>query len=240
MELKKLSSLYFDVDDTIYDQLTPFVKAFQVAFPEISVQKKEELYQLFRRKSDEVFPIFQKKLISESEMWITRMSNTLTAINVQNISSYQILNFQQKYNFYLQRIQPYPEIINLIERCQNNDIHVGIITNGTIVHQSSKIQQLGLTTLVKQGDIFISEQMQVAKPSPEIFISVMHKFDEIPAQSYYIGDNFLNDVIAPKQSGMHAIWFNIRNRPQPNLKVRPDLEITDLKNLSQVWNLISN
>lgn len=166
------------------------------------------------------------------------MTHTLNTLGIQNISQYQILNFQQKYNLYLFRIQPYPEIINLIHTCLQANVHVGIITNGTKQHQLNKIKQLGILDDIAITDVFISESLRVAKPDPSIFKKVMQSQQVLSEQAFYLGDNFRNDIYGSKMAGMHAIWLNLRQQRAVQGNIQPDLEIKTLDNLPLVLNQI--
>lgn len=91
--------VFFDLDDTIYDQAQPFKIAFAKAFPQIKIDNWNQLYQLFRQKSDEVFPLYPNDREHLEEMWIDRMNRTLSALNEGNkYDSVMILEFQKIYN----------------------------------------------------------------------------------------------------------------------------------------------
>ncbi|HGM3434209.1 TPA: hypothetical protein ACKOH2_001091 [Clostridioides difficile] len=48
-------NLIFDVDDTLYNQLTPFYTAYNKVFSSIKGISIEDLYMSSRKYSDEVF-----------------------------------------------------------------------------------------------------------------------------------------------------------------------------------------
>lgn len=72
-----ITSILFDLDDTLYDQLQPFIKAFQLTFPSVKNINAEKLFKVFRQKSDEVFTSYQAQLLSQELMWEYRMSATM-------------------------------------------------------------------------------------------------------------------------------------------------------------------
>ncbi len=47
-----------------------------------------------------------------------------------------------------------------------------------------------------------------------------------PEETWFIGDTFEIDVVGAKNSGLHVIWFNHRNRPMPEGDIVPDVEVT--------------
>ena len=59
--------------------------------------------------------------------------------------------------------------------------------------------------------IFISAEMGVAKPDPQIYHRVMRRLELSPPQAVFI-DDFIENVEAARQAGMHAIHF--RTQPQ--------------------------
>ncbi|MGK4127061.1 HAD family hydrolase [Ligilactobacillus saerimneri] len=234
--------VFFDLDDTIYDQAQPFKIAFAKAFPQIKIDNWNQLYQLFRQKSDEVFPLYPNDREHLEEMWIDRMNRTLSALNEGNkYDSVMILEFQKIYNQQLKQIVMFPEMRKLLVELRNQKIQVGIISNGSYEHQMNKVTALGLQDYVAKDRIFISATFGVSKPDPELFRKVGKEIGRPTDEMIYVGDNYLNDVYAATQAGCKAtIWFNHRQREVVNKPVMVTLEIKTPEKLFQIANLVKN
>lgn len=232
-----IKAVFFDVDDTLYDQLWPFQQAFQQAFPDIQAVDLTQLYSQFRQASDQIFPDYRASQLTTEQMWCWRMTQTLATVHTKK-SDCEILNFQKYYNQNLTHIQlfaPYPAAL---ARLKNQGYRLGIISNGTSQHQMTKVTALGMLQYVDQRHIYISETLRLDKPDPRLFQRVM-KIESIPpAQCVYVGDHFLNDVVGAKQAGLKAIWFNHRQRQAAQLTIQPEGELTQVADLKWLPELV--
>lgn len=90
-----MTAIIFDIDDTLYDQLAPFKRAFEKHFysPDIPV---EELFKLSRMYSDEVFEESENGTMTHTEMHIYRIRRALEHFD-QSITDQQARTFQLDY-----------------------------------------------------------------------------------------------------------------------------------------------
>lgn len=231
--------IFFDLDDTLYDQELPFIKAFKSSFPKIKVSNWDKLYKLFRQKSDEVFPLFPNTQENIEDMWITRMQLTFKVLG-QATSNFQILNFQRNYNNNLQYICLFTGVEELLRILIRKNIFGGIITNGNLKHQTDKITALKILNYIPSDRIFISSELGVSKPNPKVFQVVASKLDISTSDIIYIGDNYLNDVYAAKKAGCKSIWFNHRKNIISDVPIETDLEISTYSKIDTILEFIEN
>jgi FMN phosphatase YigB (HAD superfamily) len=208
--------IFFDLDDTLYDQAAPFVATIDEIFP--ALLNKIQVYELFKRTrfySDLLWKEFVKGKISLKEVRIQRILLSLQDFGVF-ITPKEGDVFQQQYNFNLSIIQLLSEVQGFLPIIKQN-FQVGIITNGPADHQYQKIKKLHLLDWIPEENIFISEQVGVAKPDPEIFNYVNTMVGSSPKNNLYIGDSWENDIAASIQAGWNSVWFNHRKRiPESN------------------------
>lgn len=99
---------------------------------------------------------------------------------------------------------PFPNLIGMLEELKNNNLHLGMITNGYGQFQMDNIQALGIE---KYFDIIlISEWAGMKKPDSRIFNKALAKLNVSAKESIFIGDHPENDVNAAKKVGMIGIW----------------------------------
>ena len=134
----------------------------------------------------------------------------------------------------------------------------GIITNGLSDAQWNKIRTLGIPAYIDEKNIVISGDVGCAKPAPGIFKIAEKRFcarsgDEPEKQQgsqelqvlqesqesggeelWYVGDTFVNDIEGAAGAGWHTIWFNRRNLPMPDSRVKPDLIARDEQELTKL------
>ncbi|MDH6365079.1 putative hydrolase of the HAD superfamily [Enterococcus sp. PF1-24] len=222
----------FDVDDTLYDQLAPFRKAYLNNFSqELTAEEITELYKQSRHFSDLTF---EKTASGEMKIWdmrVYRSQQAFASLGI-SISEAQAIQFERAYAEALTEIELMPEMVEALNFCQQQGSKIGIITNGPAKRQREKIQQLGVANWVAPEDCIISGEVGINKPELAIFHLAAEKLQLNPATTYYIGDSYANDVVGAKAAGWQAIWLNHRRRPLPEENVgMPKSEILDVKDL---------
>ncbi|MGT2929325.1 HAD family hydrolase [Streptococcus dentasini] len=223
-------ALYFDVDDTLYDQSVPFRRAFCKNFSfDIPI---ESLYKVSRRLSDTVFEPSENGQISMQEMHIYRIKEALKKFGYR-ISDEEALRFQKDYENYQKKITLSPQIKAMLAQLAESGVTLGVITNGPKGHQQQKIKQLGLQEWFLSERIIISSDVGVAKPDQAIFDLAYHAISLPLSQCYYIGDSFENDVKGAKGAGWKSIWFNRRDNSLFEGDLRPDKIVSSEEELAK-------
>lgn len=229
-----MQAVFFDVDDTLYDQLRPFAKAFEKNFNFNDVSL-EALYITSRKLSDEVFHLTENQQMDKQDMHIYRIKQALTYFG-KNISYQQALSFQKDYENYQKEITLFPDIVRVFNICVANKIQMGVITNGPSEHQKGKIQQLGIQNWIPDKNIIISSEVGIAKPDIQIFHLAEARIHLKKESIYYVGDSFKNDMIGAKNAGWKVIWCNHRFHKKIPNTVEPDYIVE--KNLFETFRKI--
>ncbi len=206
-----VKTFIFDVDDTLYDQLEPFERAFQKHFSRFKDEVKiEELYKLSRKYSDKAFESTGYEITNMRKMHIYRISKAFEELGIR-ISDEEALQFQLDYETFQNEIKLIEEFPQIFELLLQRGAKIGIITNGANDNQLRKINQLGLEKWIAPENMLVSEGAGVSKPSKEIFEAMERRMGFSKNDVYYIGDNFDNDVIGATAAGWKTIWVNFRN-----------------------------
>ena len=214
-----VTTFIFDVDDTLYDQLEPFRRAFQKHFSRFEDEVKiEELYKLSRKYSDEAFESTGYEITNMRKMHIYRISKAFEELGIR-ISDEEALQFQLDYETFQNEIKLIEEFPQIFELLLQRGAKIGIITNGANDNQLRKINQLGLEKWIAPENMLVSEGAGVSKPSKEIFEAMERRMGFSKNDVYYIGDNFDNDVIGATAAGWKTIWVNFRNHEVVNKDV---------------------
>jgi len=82
--------------------------------------------------------------------------------------------------------------------------HVAIVTNGSGAAQRMKLRRLGLDQLVHA--VFISGELGLAKPAPEIFQRALAWSGQAAADCLFVGDDPLNDMAPAAALGFVTAW----------------------------------
>ncbi|MGT2771507.1 HAD family hydrolase [Streptococcus marimammalium] len=227
-----ITSIVFDVDDTIYDQRRPYQLAIEKCFPDFDMKYIKEAYIRFRHYSDTGFP----KVIAGE--WTTeyfrfwRCKETLMEFGHPEIDEAMGIRFQKIYEHELANITMLDEMRMTLDFLKSKNVPMGIITNGPTEHQLKKVKKLGLYDYIEPKRVIVSQATGFQKPEREIFNLAAQQFDMNPRTTLYVGDSYDNDIVGAHKSGWHSMWFNHRGRSlKPGTKPVFDLEIDNFEQL---------
>ena len=103
---------------------------------------------------------------------------------------------------------------------QNHDLYC--VTNGITRTQRMRFKASGLGKYFKK--LYISQEINLAKPSKEFFEYVLADIGEYDLQDVYIiGDSLTSDIQGGINSGIKTILFNKENKTVKD--IRPDYEV---------------
>ncbi|WP_033543218.1 HAD family hydrolase [Planococcus sp. CAU13] len=99
---------------------------------------------------------------------------------------------------------PFSNLIPMLEDLRNNDILIGMITNGYTEFQTGNFRALGIEHYFDA--ILISEKEELRKPDKRIFERALERLGVTAEQAIFVGDHPLNDVEASARAGMIGVW----------------------------------
>ena len=211
-----MDAVFFDIDDTIYDQAQPFANAVHKVLGDVPGATDGDLYVASRRHSSEVFAAFGRGERPSKETYIRRMQETMADFGV-TISTDQAWRMQRVYTSRDEGAMTLsPAMAHTLEWCAGHTVHgVGAITNGRLDRQLDKLHQLGCTRWIPDSRAFVSDELGVAKPDARIFQVACDALGTTPDRCLYVGDAYAVDVLGAHAAGMPVVWFNRRRSPEP-------------------------
>lgn len=214
--LRETEAVFFDLDDTLYDQLTPFQLSLDYCRIDLASIKVEELFKKVRYFSDVLWKVHIRGEISLDLLRIERIRCAFNDFDL-SLSNQQASEIQERYEYEQQQINPFPEVLSIIKDLQSMKLIVGVLTNGPVQHQMNKIKALQIDQIIPPERIFISDGIGIAKPDKRVFEYVQRQVNIESNKCCYIGDTWENDVVPPIEAGWTSMWFNHRKRkPQSN------------------------
>ena len=84
---------------------------------------------------------------------------------------------------------------------------------------------------IEMDAYYTSEDLRIYKPRPEFYRAILEAEGIRPEEAVFIGDSPAEDVQAPKELGMHAIWIN---RRKPSADYGQDAEIKSLLEIAGI------
>lgn len=93
----------------------------------------------------------------------------------------------------------------VLQSIKNEGYALGIITNGSVHSQNSKID---IVKLREYFDVIVvSDEVRIKKPDQRIFELALQKLGAKAEESWYVGDHPINDVHGARQAGLKPVWF---------------------------------
>lgn len=201
-------AIFFDLDNTLFSFDEMYKMVSKAAMEQIlgnqGIQISfEEFYVTFRRIADELYGEYEmgeRTMESyQDERWLRTFQfyeiplkdDTLTALN-----RYIMTN-------YLGYVKPFEGVRNILGPLSKQN-PLGLITNGPVKMQMSKLQKMNLLPFFDPKLIIISEEMGVSKPSPDIFHSALKKAGVKPTEALHIGDSIKHDIVGAIGVGMDS------------------------------------
>ncbi|MFC4386265.1 HAD family hydrolase [Gracilibacillus marinus] len=230
-----MKTIIFDVDDTLYDQLSPFKQAIATHLDGfIAEEDILPLYLSSRKYSDEVFEKHMSGEITALDLQIYRIMNACADFQIP-LTKEDAISFQQTYYNKQQEIQLFPEVEELFHFLYEKKFQLAILTNGEDAHQARKIKQLQLEKWIPTQHIFVSGAIGYSKPDPRVFQHIEDRLAISKEETIYIGDSYENDIVGAKQVGWKAIWFNHRQREIEGKTVDADYTIHKASDLLSIF-----
>jgi len=222
-------AVFFDLDDTLYDQLEPFRTALRVFGPAIGRISEETLYRRFRHHSDALWEPYCAGRLPLDAMRVERIRRALAEFGVEAEEG-DCRKFQEAYQEGQYRIRPHSGAEACLGELEAAGCLLGVVTNGPGPHQARKLEALGIERFIPRTRWFISGEIGIAKPDPALFAHVNRVTGTRPETSVLVGDSPVNDVEGAAGAGWRTVWFNARGsaaEPRPAADLTAD-GFTDL------------
>jgi putative hydrolase of the HAD superfamily len=227
--------ILFDLDNTLLHLHEYWEESIKEAFKQLAVTNAieiNELYPVFKEQDELYCKLYDEGVISLWEFRRDRFIKTMEHFN-RIVTNEDAIQFHELFTS-LTKIYIRPSVkLDRTLALLSEKYLIGIVTNGTPDFQRNKIKQMGLNRYFKDEHLFISEEVGYSKPAKEIYQMAMDTFHVIANEVIFVGDSLKNDVIAPMNNGMWAIWVNNHAEPLP-ADVRPYAIITEIDQLEQI------
>lgn len=183
--------LVFDLDDTLYEEITFVKSGFKQVAKYLQEKHKipcQESFQLMLEclSKDGRGSIFNKIL---SQYGLYSKKNVTKCISI--------------YRNHKPDIKLFKEAESALKRFPNIPLY--IVTDGNKIVQSNKVIGLGLSDKVKFTFITHRYGIKNSKPSPYCFLRICEKEKALPHEVVYIADNPNKDFVGIKPLGFKTV-----------------------------------
>ncbi len=227
---RKVKTIIFDLDDTLYDQQ----KAHRLALEELAnnweIFENTEFNGLLKafHEADESAMHKFRDGIPIDEIRQERSSELLQILEIDTKHSEELTT--KFYDLYPSQDAPIDGAKQLIQNLSKH-YQLGLITNSSKGVQMKKLDAIEIKDHF--DFVIFSEEVGSRKPDEEIFLSALNYMNCKAKNCLYVGDSYESDVIGAKNIGMQSCWFNKENRYKTEKQLH-DIEITELSQLTQI------
>lgn len=220
--------VFFDIDDTLYDQAKPFAYAVRRVCGDLPGATDAALYDASRRHSGPIFAAFSARRTPTTGEYALRMQQTLADFGV-SIDHKTAVEAQRVYaDESGVAMSLSPAMASCLDACRSRArLGVGVISNGRKELQAEKLGILGIARWVSPGAVFVSQAVGLAKPDPALFDYACDHLGTTPGRCIYVGDAWDTDVVGACAAGMPCVWLNRRGRMRPQ----------DARGVSPTWEV---
>jgi putative hydrolase of the HAD superfamily len=211
-----MEAIIFDLDNTIVDRQKT-LKSFLRELYSVHVSRnmtEEELIDFVL--AEDHFGYRDKIELFEE---IVRFTPWKTKMSFEQFKDHWYYHFPR-------HAQPMYRVHETLRELKFRKKKIGLITNGKVKTQMTKIKQLNIEDYF--DSIVISEAVGTKKPQADIFNYAINDLTIRIENSVYVGDHPRNDIFGAKQIGMKTIWKRSYTQWDGSLDIKPDYCVEEI------------
>lgn len=216
-------AILFDLDDTLLNRDKAvdkiFITILEKCYENVNYSAKNQMLQKFKEYDKRAYGYSDKTKVLES---LFDEFPPMYRLPSNYIQDFWNSNFPQCFSINQNTIN----IVNTI----NNQVEVGIITNGSTQRQKAKLINTNLNSCF--DIIIISEEVGFSKPDKRIFELALNKLNVEPEAALFVGDDIVKDIGGCQNANIKGIWFN------PHM-IKNDTEIKPFDEINSFDRLLS-
>lgn len=221
MKTLSFKLITFDLDDTLWDMRPVLVRA-EKRVKEWSKSRCPELYQ---RHSIEDLMALRHSVLADhpelkhqiSQIRIEVIRRALVACGYSHNAAEQLS--REGFEVFIEARHEV-ELFNETEDCLRalaGQYTLGVLTNG-----NADIHRIGLGHFFSFA--FSAEQLNSAKPAPDMFKAALDAGNALPHEMIHVGDHIDHDISGAQNIGAATIWINAKAEVWPGKK-QPDAQV---------------
>jgi putative hydrolase of the HAD superfamily len=193
----RYKAIVFDLDNTLMNRkktLEAFSRQFiDRYFPETTDPERDKIMEMIRIADRDGY-VDKKELFQE----LLEILPWETKPELDELLSYWFGRFPEC-------AEPMSGLYQILDELKKRQVKLGLITNGLISVQNTKIDRLNIRHYFDV--IIISDELKIIKPDIRIFQHALQRLEVAPCDAIYVGDHPGNDVDGARNAGMCSVWL---------------------------------
>ncbi|MEI2777524.1 MAG: HAD family hydrolase [Tetrasphaera sp.] len=201
--------MLLDLDDTLIDTRTAMHAAGTYAagrlWPGASPERLARSGERFRADPGRHFGAFTRGEVDFAEMRRRRIAELAAWLGQAEVSG-QREAFEAAYEpEFTAGLRVFNDVAACLAALANCRLPVGVLTNSGADYTQRKLAETGLAPLL--GTICTRDTLGIGKPDPRAFHEACRQLGTAPAQTLYVGDEWLPDALGAADAGLIAAWL---------------------------------
>ena len=229
---KQYKHIFFDLDRTLWD----FDAAAEVAFERIydkyhlkdlGIPSAHDFHEVYHPLNEKLWELYRENKITKDDLNRTRFLKPLEHYDIHDVELADHLS--EDYVYWSPRIvRLVPGTMELLEYLKPK-YHLHLITNGFQEVQHTKLSGSGMEPYFET--LTVSEEINIKKPNPEIFLYALKKAGATAEESLMIGDEMAVDIDGARAAGIDQVFFNPLGQEDPGERTFEVRHLLDIKTL---------
>ncbi|PYI68829.1 HAD family hydrolase [Arthrobacter livingstonensis] len=213
-----VSGVLFDIDDTLVDLHAAMKDAMVVAgralLPDFGTADWDGFAALYMADAENFYDRYVAGEFTFSEQRGLRARAVFTHLRLHGFDA----RAEQEWIEDFERAQPrsikaYPDVLPALDVLDAAGIPYGAVSNNVHDYQRAKLDHAGLQRIEVLVGI---DTVNAAKPEPKVFWEGCRLLGTAPAETLYVGDNYLIDGVGSARAGLLAVWLDRKGRGAPS------------------------
>lgn len=225
--VKKYTTIFFDLDDTLLDFHASETNAIKKVLKKYNLPFDTETVALYSKINLSYWKRFENGEIKKSDIFVNRFITFLEKLGEERDAQ----SMCEDYFAMLSLEHPFVEgAFEVLKTVKERGYKICITTNGVSSTQYRRIKESGIEDIA--DCIVVSEEVGFQKPDKRYFEFAMEKCGESDASRILVvGDSQSSDILGALNSSMDSCWFN----PKHSESVyKVNYEIDDIEKLLDI------
>ncbi|RAN73518.1 hypothetical protein B5P43_30565 [Bacillus sp. SRB_336] len=208
----------FDIDDTLVDlhaaMKDAMIAASRPLLPDFGAADWDGFAELYMADAERYYDRYVAGEFTFSEQRGLRARAVFTHFGTPGFDAVA----EQEWVAEFERAQPgsikaYADVVPALDALDAAGIPYGAVSNNVHDYQRAKLDHAGLQRISILVGI---DTVNAAKPEPQVFWEGCRLLGTAPAETLYVGDNYLIDGEGSAAAGLQAVWLDRKGRGAPS------------------------
>lgn len=229
---KKITTILWDVDNTLLDFNYSMRNALKQCFRSVGVKVTEDMVDRYAVINEGWWKRLERGEVTKEQLLNGRFTDFFAEYGLNELD---VEKFRKDYQRNLGNIYSYLDDSLTICKALQTGYKQYVVTNGVSSTQRSKLGLSGFADVME--GMFISEEVGHNKPDKAFFEYCLEQVEEKDlSRILIVGDSLTSDIRGGNSVGIRTCWYNPSEKPlQEGASV--DYEISDLHQIYDILEI---